>query len=250
MPLIECKEVSCRYGATLALDRVTLGFAAHSWTYIIGPSASGKTTLLRSIAGLQPLAAGEIQIDGRLATNDRIALPPHERSIGFLMQGQSLWPHLSSLANVALGLSDRLRGRARREEAARWLARLNLSGVAAKFPGELSGGEARGVSLARALAARPRILLLDEPTSNLDLHLRESMMTLLRELHAELQLTTLCVTHQIEPPMKAGDRVIILEKGGVLFDGAFASLSTAPETDFVKALRRFAGTSDLAPNGE
>lgn len=223
----------------VALARVSFAAEDHSWTYVIGPTASGKTTLLRAIAGLEPLAGGEILIGGRVATDRRVAIAPHLRSVGFLFQEPSLWPHLTAAANVALGVAGRERTqKARIREARRWLDRLGVIGLADSFPAQMSGGEARWVALGRALASQPSILLLDEPTAHLDLHLRGAMMEGLHRVHRELETTTLCVTHQIEPPMRRDDRVIILEAGSVIFDGALWALGQAPETPFTRALRR------------
>ena len=128
----------------MALQSVGLAVGAREWVYLLGPSASGKTTLLRTIAGLEPLAGGSIRLDGQLASNDRLVLAPHQRAIGFLFQEPSLWPHLSATANVALGIV----GGERSAEARRWLERLGVGDLAKRFPSALSGGEARRVTLA------------------------------------------------------------------------------------------------------
>ncbi len=240
MSLIECRDLSVRYSKTIALSDVSLKFDEGSWTTVIGPSGGGKTTLLRAIAGLEPLAEGEIKIAEALASNRRIMLSPHERRIGFLFQESSLWPHLSAAANVALGIADAsLSRRAKFQQANQWLERLGLTGMGNKFAGELSGGEAQRVALARALASRPRVLLLDEPTAHLDLHLREGLMAQLHKLHADEKLTTICVMHQFEPPLQSSDRIVILEKRGIHFDGPFSAIPQSPETPFTLALRRY-----------
>lgn len=244
MPLIECCNIVCRYGAKPALEGVTLAAEAGSWTYLLGPSASGKTTLLRAIAGLKELASGEIKLDGKTAANRQIQIAPHERRIGFLFQEPSLWPHLNATANVALGVRERgLSRRVRFRRAEEWLERLQAGHLARKFPAELSGGESRTVALARSVASRPRILLLDEPTAHLDMHLAERMMERLIALHSELGLTTLCVTHQFAPPMRAADRTLILDRGRIFFDGPFQELPESRRDDgspheFLDALRR------------
>ncbi len=237
--LLHCQSIHCQYGRNLALHDVSFSVAAQEWVYILGPSAGGKTTLLRAIAGLEPLVSGEIVLHGELASNHQVRLAPHERGIGILFQEPALWPHLSVLENVALGLGSVVRGRAaRRDVAHEWLARLHVSQLATRRPGEISGGEARRVGLAMALARRPRLLLLDEPMANLDLHLREEMMDLLFRLHEECRLTTLCVTHQVEPPMLAGARAIVLEAGTLKFDGMLKALATAPQSPYVQTLAK------------
>jgi ABC-type Fe3+/spermidine/putrescine transport system ATPase subunit len=240
-PLIECRRISCRYGAVNALAEFSLAVEQGAWVTVLGPSGSGKTTLLRALAGLEPLTDGEIVLGGALASNHRIRLAPHQRGIGLLFQEPSLWPHLDAAANVELALSGTLPRRQQRTEALDWLGRVGAAPLASRRPGELSGGEARRVTLARALAARPAILLLDEPTTHLDLHLREELMGLVRRMHAELGLTTLCVTHQLEPPIAAHERMVILECGRMIFDGSFSDLPQAPATDYTQALRRWIG---------
>lgn len=239
MPFVDCQSISVRFGAVAALRDLTLAIEPGAWTYLTGPSGSGKTTLLRAIAGLQPLDSGSIHLEGRLATNARVVLAPHERGVGMLFQEPSLWPHLSAEANVRLALARRPRAE-RATLARQWLDRAGVGRLAARLPGELSGGEARRVALARALASQPRLLLLDEPTAHLDLHLRAGMMKLLRDLQRELELPALCVTHQIEPPIAPGDRVVVVEEGRAIFDGAFAELAAAPSTPFLDALKQSA----------
>lgn len=237
MPLIECRDITCRYGPVPALEGLSLALEEGAWTTVVGPSGSGKTTLLRALAGLEPLAGGEIIINGVLATNHRVRLAPHQRGIGLLFQEPSLWPHLSASANVELALSGRLPRRARRAEALEWLGRVGVAGLAGRLPGELSGGQARLVTLARALAARPRILLLDEPAAHLDLHLRGELLGQVRRLHTELALTTLCVTHQPEPPLPPAERLVILERGRLIFDDVPGRLNQAPDTPYTSAFR-------------
>ena len=244
MPLIECRQIACRYGAKEALKDVTFSAEEGSWTYVLGPSASGKTTLLRAVAGLKGLASGEILLDKRAASNRRNQVAPHERRVGFLFQEPSLWPHLNATANVALGVRERgLSRRVRFRRAEEWLERLQAGHLAPKFPAELSGGESRTVALARSVASRPRILLLDEPTAHLDMHFAERMMERLIALHSELGLTTLCVTHQFAAPMRAADRTLILDRGRIFFDGPFQELPESRRDDgspheFLDALRR------------
>jgi ABC-type sulfate/molybdate transport systems ATPase subunit len=239
VPLIECQNLVCHFGGVSALDGVSFAAETEEWVYILGPTASGKTTLLRAIAGLQPLDSGEIRLSGETATNHTVCVAPHQRGIGFLFQEPSLWPYLNVLANVSLGVREqRLTRREKRNRAQEWLERLGAGRLARRFPSELSGGESRTVALARAAAARPRILLLDEPTAHLDLLRGEEMMELLLRLHQELGLTTLCVTHHFAPPMRVEDRTLILENGKVQHDGRISDLMAASPTPFVRTLQR------------
>ncbi|MCE5229094.1 ATP-binding cassette domain-containing protein [bacterium] len=236
MNSIECRGVTCRPAELVVLEGVSFALGAGEWAVMMGPSASGKTTLLRAIAGLQPLAAGEILINGKPASGRRIVMPPHERGLGLLFQDASLWPHLSVRANVELGLGRIRPGAARRAEAVQWLERLGAAHLADKFPANISGGERRLAELARTLAARPSILLLDEPTTHLDVHLRDGLMRRLRELHAELGLTTLCVTHEVERWLNPADRALILEAGRLIHDGSLNALPQ--ESDYTETLNR------------
>ncbi|MBI1785156.1 ABC transporter ATP-binding protein [Candidatus Sumerlaeota bacterium] len=239
MAHIECRGLSCKFGDVHALGGVELRIEERSWTTLAGPSGSGKTTLLRAIAGLESASSGEIHIGGTLATNRHLVLAPHERRIGFVFQEPSLWPHLTAAENVALGIPQSVANRRERAGQAReWMETLGIGQYAAQYPGTLSAGESQRVAIARALAANPRILLLDEPTSHLDLHLREEWMRLLKRLHTERELTTLCVMHQLEPPLAPDDRIVILEQGKITHDGTFASLREAVESPFTSALRR------------
>ncbi len=232
MTSIECRRLVVRYGAHAALDGLELSLAAGEWAVLMGPSASGKTTLLRAIAGLEPVAGGKLRLGGE----DAAARPPHARGVGLLFQEPSLWPHLSARANVELALAG---GRAaRRAEAHGWLERLGVAHLPGRFAAGISGGERRLVELARTLASRPRVLLLDEPTAHLDLHLRGELLARLRALHAELGLTTLLVTHDPPPGLAAHDRLLLIERGRLIHDAPLAQLAAAPDTDYTRELRR------------
>ncbi len=222
----------------MGLNEVTLDLQDGSWTNLVGPSGSGKTTLLRAIAGLEPLTGGSIELANRLASGSKIILPPHERQISFVFQEPSLWPHLTAEANVALGIPGHGGLGRKLREARHYLERLGVAEFARKFPSEVSGGEAQRICIARAIAARPKILLLDEPTAHLDIHLREHLIQTLINLHEEEKLTTLCVMHQIEPPIKSEDRMVIIEQANIVFDGRLEALAGAPKTPFTEALLR------------
>ncbi len=238
MNSIDCRAVSCRPGDRLVLEDVTFAVAAGQWVLVMGPSASGKTTLLRAIAGLEPLAAGEIYLHEKLASDARVLLAPHERGLGLLFQEPSLWPHLSVRANVELALGGLGRA-ARRAAALEWLDRLGAAHLADQFPARISGGERRLAELARTLAARPSLLLLDEPTTHLDVHLREGLMRRLRQLHRELRLTTLCVTHEVERWLDPADRALVIEAGRLAYDGPLGGVP--PASPYTEALGRSLG---------
>ena len=236
MPWLECKNLTLQFGTVRALDDVTLNAEQGSWTWLMGPSGSGKTTLLRAIAGLADPAAGTIRIDGEQVGAPGHWRPPHLRGCAFLPQAPSLWPHLSARANVELVLSGKRA--ATRQAAMAALEQVGVADLAGRFPAELSGGQARLVEIARALAARARLVLLDEPAAHLDLHLREELMIRLQELHQKTRLTTLCVAHQPETPLDGSARVALCEAGKIVYDGAFSGLAEAPQTAYIHALTR------------
>ncbi|HET6399645.1 MAG TPA: ABC transporter ATP-binding protein [Candidatus Thermoplasmatota archaeon] len=196
-------------GASLRLGRGESGF-------LLGPSGSGKSTLLRCIAGLHRPDAGSIRWDGE----DLVPLPPHRRGVGMLFQDAALFPHLRAWQNVAFGL--KYRGVPRREwrtEAEHWLAVCAFPGRGDARPHELSGGERQRVALARTLAARPRVVLLDEPLSALDRDLRDELGGRLRGILREQQVAALWVTHDRDEAFRLGDKVWAL-RDGVLDDAA------------------------------
>jgi ABC-type sulfate/molybdate transport systems ATPase subunit len=210
---VELAGVTVELGGRRVLGPLDLALPQGSWTVIVGPSGCGKTTLLRLVAGLERPSAGTLLLAGRRASADgRILVQPEQRSIGFVFQGAGagLWPHLSARATLEFVLACRRVGRAeRRARAAELLEQVGLSSLAERRPGELSGGEAQRLALARALAAEPRLLLLDEPLGALDLPLRATLAELLAGIHARLAPTILYVTH--DPREVAGYATRTLE---------------------------------------
>jgi ABC-type sulfate/molybdate transport systems ATPase subunit len=216
---VELEALCVELGGRRVLGPVDLALEERSWTLLVGASGSGKTTLLRAIAGLAQPSAGRVFFDGHLASDGaRLALAPERRAIGFVFQGAGagLWPHLSARATLAFVL--RCRGVARGEHAARigeMLALVGLDALAERRPGELSGGEAQRLALARALIVRPRLLLLDEPLAALDAPLRLDMTDSLAELHRRLGTTILHVTHDAREVEARVDRTLVLEGGAL-----------------------------------
>lgn len=195
-------------GATLALADGELGC-------LLGPSGCGKTTLLRAIAGLQPVAAGCIQVGGRTLSRPGLTVPPERRGVGLVFQDLALFPHLDVAGNVGFGLHRLARGeRDRRVQSL--LARLSLAGLAGRYPHELSGGQQQRVAIARALAPEPALLLLDEPFSSLDAGLRKELRGQLRSTLRQLRCTALLVTHDQEEAMAFADRVAVMREGRIV----------------------------------
>ena len=232
-----CAHVALRRG-TLHLD-AGLDCATGQVVVLLGPNAAGKTTLLRALAGLVRLEAGRVTLDGVVLDDPAVGchVPTEERPIGMLFQDYLLFPHLSALDNVAFGL--RTRGLSRRDaraQAARWLARVGMTGAGEARPKALSGGQAQRVALARALATDPRLLLLDEPLAALDAGARAMLR---RELCRHLSCfegACLVVTHDPVEAMALADRLVVLEDGHVTQTGTPADVTGHPRSSYVADL--------------
>src|SRR6266542_1601944 len=192
---IRISQVVKLFGAVTAVDRADLAVRDGELFTLLGPSGCGKTTLLRLLAGFYQPDAGEIRFGDRVVSG----LPPYERNIGMVLQNYALWPHMTVADNVGYGLRLRKLGRAEVERRVQGgLAKVNLAGYEARYPGQLSGGQQQRVALARALVLNPYILLLDEPLSNLDAKIRVQVRAEIRKLQQELAITTIYVTHDQE----------------------------------------------------
>jgi iron(III) transport system ATP-binding protein len=199
---------------------------------LIGPSGCGKTTLLRAVAGLEPVTGGEIRLSGQVVSHAGQQLPPEQRRIGMVFQDYALFPHLDVGANVAFGLHQLPRSE-RAARVAEVLTLVGLEGSAARFPHELSGGQQQRVALARALAPKPQLLLLDEPFSNLDVDLRERLAHELRCILKAAQATALFVTHDQLEAFAIGDVIGVMHEGRLhQWDDAY-TLYHRPATRFV-----------------
>ena len=199
------RHVSKRYGAHLAIDELSFDVAPGEFLTLLGASGSGKTSILRLVAGLLHPDAGEIKIDGRDVTR----VPAHKRNIGVVFQSYALFPHMTAEQNVVFPLRMRGVPKATAESrVAEALASVNLESKGSRYPRQLSGGEQQRVALARALVFRPRLLLMDEPLSALDRKLRERLQIEIKRLHQELGITVVYVTHDQEegPCLKRSNR--------------------------------------------
>jgi molybdate transport system ATP-binding protein len=206
---------------------------------ILGPNGAGKTTLLRVVAGLTPLDAGTLELDGRVLDDPRrdVLVPPEERPLGVVFQDYLLFPHLDAADNVAFGLRCRgLSRRASRARAASWLAQVGLAGHEWARPGRLSGGQQQRVALARALAIEPRVLLLDEPLSALDVETRGELRRTLRTVLDGFAGIRLLVTHDPLEARALADRLVILEDGCVVQSGTPAEVTARPRSAFASRL--------------
>ena len=211
MTAIRIQHLTKRYeGGTLALDDVSLEVAEGEMFFLLGPSGCGKTTLLRSLAGFVQPDSGDIFFGEQCIT----PLPPRSRGASMVFQTYALWPHLSVAKNVAYGLE--VRGVARGEIAQRVekaLKLVQLEGLGERRPTQLSGGQQQRVALARALVIRPKVLLLDEPLSNLDARLRDEMREEIRRLHQATGLTMVYVTHDQKEALALADRLAVMDRG-------------------------------------
>jgi spermidine/putrescine ABC transporter ATP-binding subunit len=227
---IAVANLTKRFGPLAAINDVTLDVDEGEMFTLLGPSGCGKTTLLRLLAGFYTPDAGEIRFDGRVV-ND---VPPDERGIGMVFQNYALWPHMTVRQNVSYGL--KLRKVRSAEIASRVdaiLERVGLTGLAERYPGQLSGGQQQRVALARALVLNPKMLLLDEPLSNLDAKIRIQVRSEIRKLQKELGITAVYVTHDQEEALAMSDRIAVFSLGRVCQVGAPRALYERPVSRFV-----------------
>ena len=238
---VQCRGLRLAYGDVPVLQALDLDIAPGEFFALLGPSGSGKSSLLRALAGFARHQAGQLLIDGR----DVSLLEPWQREVGLVFQNYALWPHLSVWDNVAFGLVERRVDKpaiARRVAAA-----LELVGLAAfgqRRPNQLSGGQQQRVALARTLVIEPKVLLLDEPLSNLDRTLRVQMRQELHAMQRRLGLTTIFVTHDQEEAMTTADRMAVLDHGVLQQVGTPMQLYDEPANAFVAS---FVGTMNLLP---
>src|SRR5690348_2328364 len=210
MPLLRIEDVGKKFGSFRAVDRVSLDIAAGEFFALLGPSGCGKTTLLRMLAGFETPDEGRILLGGR----DIAQVLPHERPVNMMFQNYALFPHLNVRDNIAFGL--RRAGMARKDINARvaeMVALVKLEGLEKRKPDQLSGGQRQRVALARSLARRPQVLLLDEPLAALDKKLRESTQAELMDLQRRLGMTFIIVTHDQEEAMTVASRIGVMDAG-------------------------------------
>jgi sulfate/thiosulfate transport system ATP-binding protein len=209
---IEARNVTKRFGDFLALDDVSISVESGSLTGLLGPSGSGKSTLLRVIAGLETPDVGEVFISGREAT----AVAPQKRGVGFVFQHYAPFTHMTVWDNIAFGLTIRRRPKEEiHTRVTELLELVQLKGLGRRYPSQLSGGQRQRMALARALAAEPELLLLDEPFGALDARVRKELREWLLRLHDEMHVTTIFVTHDQEEALEVADNVVVMNAGCV-----------------------------------
>jgi putative spermidine/putrescine transport system ATP-binding protein len=238
---LDIQEVSKAFGATNALERVTLQVHRGEFLTLLGPSGSGKTTLLRMIVGFESPTAGRILLGGR----DISGLSPADRSAGMVFQQYALFPHMTVADNIAYGLKLRRWPRAKqRERVAEMLDLVRLEGYEARYPRQLSGGQQQRVALARALAYDPEIILMDEPLGALDRALRIEMEQVIRRIHRDLEATVVYVTHDQQEALALSDRIAIMRDGRLQCVDTPEELYYRPASSFVAS---FFASSNLLP---
>ena len=240
---IRVANVTKRFGSFQAVDDVSVDVESGSLVALLGPSGSGKSTLLRLIAGLEQADDGRIWITGEEATDRSV----QDRQVGFVFQHFALFKHRTVRQNVAFGLELRKWKReAIKRRVDELLDLVQLKGYGSRFPSQLSGGQRQRVALARALAVQPRVLLLDEPFSALDAKVRKELRAWLRNLHDEMHVTTVIVTHDQEEAMEVADRIVVMNEGRIEQIGTPAQIYDHPATPFVMG---FVGAVNVLPGG-
>ena len=217
MNVVTMHSITKNYGASNALDNVSLHIGEGERIVILGPSGCGKTTILRLIAGLTAPDTGSIALGERLVSkNGRIIINPEERQLGMVFQDLALWPHLSVKGNIEFGLKAKRMQKAERNARIRKILTLvGMLGYENRRPGELSGGQQQRVALARALVLEPRVLLMDEPLSSLDLELNVRLRKEIVRLQEELGFTLMYVTHDQEEASHIATRIVSMTKGRI-----------------------------------
>jgi iron(III) transport system ATP-binding protein len=236
---VRLENIGKRYGDQWVVRGVHLRIGRGEFYTFLGPSGCGKTTLLRMIAGFAVPDEGRVYLDEK-AMNQ---VPPWERDVGMVFQNYALWPHFTVFENVAFGLRERKVPRREIEaRVANALARVDLKGTEKRRPSQLSGGQQQRVALARTLVIQPRVLLLDEPLSNLDAKLRVEMRLELLKLQRDIGLTTIYVTHDQEEALALSTRIAVINNGKIVQEGKPREIYEQPADDFVAA---FVGQSNL-----
>ena len=238
---LEVRQLTKRYSPQVSVGPISFQVHEGEFFSLLGPSGCGKTTTLRCIAGFEALSGGSIDLHGERLDNK----PPHRRDVGLVFQNYALFPHLTVFDNIAFGLRLRRLAKAEiAERVSRVLQLVDLAGMAVRFPTQLSGGQQQRVAIARSLVLEPRILMFDEPLSNLDFKLRIQMREELRKLQRRLGKTSIYVTHDQTEALALSDRIAVLSHGRIEQIGTPSEIYEHPATAFVA---EFIGSSNMLP---
>src|SRR5262252_5889750 len=239
---IRMQRVTRRYGSVVALDQMDLTVQGGEFIALLGPSGCGKTTALNCLAGLVPLSEGAVWLDERRIDD----LLPEKRGFGMVFQNYALFPHLTVFDNVAFGLSLQRKPAAEiKERVGTMLGLVRLSGYEGRYPSQLSGGQQQRVAIARALVLHPRLMLFDEPLSNLDAKLRIEMRAEIKQLHSKLGLTSIYVTHDQAESLSLSDRIVVLRDGVLMQEGTPQEIHDRPKNLFVADFMGFRNFFDV-----
>jgi iron(III) transport system ATP-binding protein len=227
---VKFENITKKFNETVAVDNVSCNFEAGTLTTLLGPSGCGKTTSLRIIAGLERATSGKILVDNE----DVTLLPATDRDVSMVFQSYALFPHMSVIENVSYGLKMINENKEEYiEKALETLKLVNLEGYENRMPSELSGGQQQRVAVARAIVLKPKVLLFDEPLSNLDAKLRRQVREDIREIQQKLGVTTIYVTHDQEEALAISDKVIVMNKAVIAQEGSPKDLYNFPKNKFV-----------------
>ncbi len=244
MAFIKIENLLKKFGNTVAVNHIHLEIEKGEMLTLLGPSGCGKTTTLRCIAGLERPDDGDILIDGQPMFSKGF-VPPSQREIGMVFQNYAVWPHLRVFDNVAYGLKlQKFPRQVIKEKVTEALESVGLTGLGKRYPGQLSGGQQQRVALARALVRNPKVLLLDEPLSNLDAKLRERMRFEIKSLVRRMHITSVYVTHDQAEAMVISDRIAVMEAGNIVQVGSPEEIYKKPANRFVAD---FIGTTNFIP---
>jgi iron(III) transport system ATP-binding protein len=234
MSVITISDVTKVFDTITVIEKFNEVIGDKEFITLLGPSGCGKTTMLRMIAGFEKPTFGEIKIDDRVVNSPKVFIPPEKREIGMVFQSYAVWPHMTVFENIAYPLKIAKISRAEIRKKVEWiLEAVHLSQYINRIPSQLSGGQQQRVALGRALVCEPKVLLLDEPLSNLDAKLREGMRFEIKEIQKHLGITVVYVTHDQTEAMAMSDRIIVMNKGVVQQVGIPTGIYRHPANQFV-----------------
>jgi ABC-type Fe3+/spermidine/putrescine transport system ATPase subunit len=231
--MIKLSNITHSYTDKKILKNLSIEFNENQISCLLGSSGSGKTTILRLIAGLETPQKGSLEIKGKmLSSNGKIIIPPHKRELGFIFQDLALWPHFTIYKNIAFGLSEK-KEKDIPEKVEKMLAFFDLTEHQDKYPHQISGGQKQLVALARALVLKPKILLMDEPLSSLDVKLKKKIINYIKKITSDFKLSIIYVTHDHKEAFTLGDQISFITEGSIVETGTIKQIKKS-ENKFVR----------------